>query len=93
MRKALAFISDLLYDLNITERPCLVGWRIYLYSPTTNRVYAYSSFFTWSDPSLCVTGKLFRGEEPIMWRCRKYEAEQYYQAYMRMYGDKNKEQA
>ena len=95
MRSVVAFISDLLYNLNITKRPCLVGWRIYIKSVATRKdiVYTYPFFFTSSKPSLCVTGKSFRGEEPIMQDFTKSMETAVNFAYMRIYGEhRNKEQ-
>jgi hypothetical protein len=96
----LAFISDLLYNLNITRRPCLVGYRIWYYKTSSKRyitsLSAYFGLQTTSPPtypnkvhSLFTTHpKMFAGEEQIILPMRKYEAKQYEAAYYRIFGEK-----
>jgi len=93
-----AFISDLLYNLNITRRPCLVGYRIWYYkTPSKHYITSISAYFGLGEyptyPAkvyhlFTTHPKMFAGEEQILLPMRKYEAKQYEAAYYRIFGEK-----
>lgn len=88
----LAFISDLLYNLNITRRPCLVGYRVWYYSKPSTKEYisSFSAYFGagYKDRVYILYPRRFAGEEPIMQELPKYEAKRYNALYYQIFGEK-----
>lgn len=88
-----AFISDLLYNLNMEKRPCHVGYRVW-YVPMYSKddIISYDAYFNkryvYLLHDIFTPPKRFKGEEHIIQLLSKREAKQYEAAYYAIFGEK-----